>query len=158
MEFLIKLFHYNRWANNRILKILQELPDPPAKALELFVHISSGMDIWLDRLEGKVVKAADSFPNLSLPECRNLEERVYQRMENFLKKVTVHQLKSTIRYKNLKGVEYENGLEDILYHLINHSTYHRGQINKELRQQGKNPAAVDYILYVREGQGITRTG
>jgi uncharacterized damage-inducible protein DinB len=56
-----------------------------------------------------------------------------------------------VYYKNLRGDGYENKLEDILAHLINHGTHHRAQIGQELKLAGvENLPVTDYIFYIRE--------
>ena len=55
-----------------------------------------------------------------------------------------------IAYKNSKGDSYENLLEDILAHLINHGTHHRAQIGQQLKLAGlENLPNTDYIFYIR---------
>lgn len=54
-----------------------------------------------------------------------------------------------IRYRNSNGEQFDNSIADILTHVINHSSYHRGQIFKMLRQKGEEPINTDYITYAR---------
>jgi uncharacterized damage-inducible protein DinB len=49
----------------------------------------------------------------------------------------------------MAGDSYQNKIEDILIHVGNHGTYHRGQIAMLLREKGYNPVSTDYILYDR---------
>ncbi|HWB63211.1 MAG TPA: DinB family protein, partial [Chitinophagales bacterium] len=60
-------------------------------------------------------------------------------------------LESAITYKNTKGIEFNNKVEDILYHVVNHASFHRGQLVTMLRQLGfdKFPPQ-DLIAYIRE--------
>ncbi len=53
-------------------------------------------------------------------------------------------------YKNLKGSLFETLLSDILAHMVNHGSYHRGQIASLIKKSGGEPAGTDYIGYVRE--------
>ena len=54
-----------------------------------------------------------------------------------------------IAYENSEGKQFINTFKDILFHVINHSTYHRGQIALEFRNNTIEPLASDYILYKR---------
>lgn len=56
---------------------------------------------------------------------------------------------TSISYTNSTGKTYQNSLEDILLHVVNHGTYHRGQIASALRKAGIDPLPSDYILFGR---------
>ena len=82
-----------------------------------------------------------------LENSRKVEEFVASKDRKFLDEV--------ITYKNTKGFEYSNAVEDILFHLVNHATFHRGQVITMLRELGfdKFPPQ-DLIAYLREQQVI----
>lgn len=48
-----------------------------------------------------------------------------------------------------EGVKYESTVLDILTHVVNHSTYHRGQIASLIAATGTKPAVTDYIALTR---------
>ncbi|MDO1499494.1 DinB family protein [Winogradskyella maritima] len=52
-------------------------------------------------------------------------------------------------YESSEGRLFANTVQDILFHIINHSAHHRGQIMMDLRQNGLEPLALDYIFYKR---------
>ncbi|TNF76236.1 MAG: damage-inducible protein DinB, partial [Bacteroidetes bacterium] len=54
-----------------------------------------------------------------------------------------------IIYENTEGRSFSNTLQDILFHIVNHSTHHRGQITMDFRKNGMDPPLLDYILYKR---------
>lgn len=58
-------------------------------------------------------------------------------------------LTDVVKYSNTKGQEFSNSLYDILLHLFNHGTYHRGQIATDMRRNGLEPLNTDYITMVR---------
>jgi uncharacterized damage-inducible protein DinB len=53
-----------------------------------------------------------------------------------------------IEYKNLKGDAFAKPVWEILLHVVNHGTYHRGQIAAMLRQLGHVPPSTDFIYFV----------
>jgi uncharacterized damage-inducible protein DinB len=72
--------------------------------------------------------------------------------ENWLSYLNEHRMETfeeMIFYKNSTGKKYENTIREIITHVINHSTYHRGQIAMELRRLGIDPPPTDYIFYRR---------
>src|SRR5690606_21461687 len=54
-----------------------------------------------------------------------------------------------LQYVNTKGIAFTNTVRDILFHIINHSTHHRAQVARALRQDGIAPPPSDYIFYKR---------
>jgi len=55
-----------------------------------------------------------------------------------------------IKYRNTAGTPFEGPLWPMLQHVVNHSSYHRGQIATLLRQLGAKPMATDLIVFHRE--------
>jgi len=70
----------------------------------------------------------------------------YDRTLKILEKIEPEKM---IVYSNSKGETFTNLVKDIIFHIINHSTYHRGQIAMEFRQSGLEPLNTDYIFYKR---------
>ncbi len=67
-----------------------------------------------------------------------------------LKIIANNNLDNIIEYTNSKGIKFSNKIKDVLFHVINHSTYHRGQIATELKNCGIEPINTDYIFYKRK--------
>ncbi|MBI3234809.1 MAG: hypothetical protein HYZ42_12370, partial [Bacteroidetes bacterium] len=56
-----------------------------------------------------------------------------------------------LHYKNLKGLEFSNTNFQVLQHMVNHSTMHRGQVITQMRQLGvQSILSTDLIAYYRE--------
>ena len=73
-------------------------------------------------------------------------------LENFehsLELVQNKDFSEKIAYTNSSGQNYANTVQEILFHIINHSTYHRGQIMSLLKNNGVEPITTDYIFYKR---------
>jgi uncharacterized damage-inducible protein DinB len=73
--------------------------------------------------------------------------------QNYIKSlqlVEVLDMEAWITYKNSSGAKLSDKTKDILFHIINHSTYHRAQIALLLREQGIDPINTDYIFYKRQ--------
>jgi uncharacterized damage-inducible protein DinB len=60
-------------------------------------------------------------------------------------------LTKTVSYKNSKGEPWTSTVEDVVTHVLFHSTYHRGQIASFMRASGDTPAYTDFIHAVRQG-------
>ena len=68
---------------------------------------------------------------------------------NYLNEHKFETFEEMIFYKNTKGRKYESTIREIITQVINHSTYHRGQMAMLLSNSGMQPPATDYIAYRR---------
>ena len=82
----------------------------------------------------------------SLEECAVIDNENYQET---LKILDERGLEEVIIYKNSKGTEFDNTIQQILFHIANHFSHHKGQIISDIRQGGIDPIVTDYIFYKR---------
>lgn len=73
----------------------------------------------------------------------------HERWKAFLEKLEDGDFAKIINYQTTSSVAFQTKLNDILTHLINHGTYHRGQIVQLLKNERETLPATDYILWVR---------
>ncbi|MCI0331237.1 MAG: DinB family protein [candidate division Zixibacteria bacterium] len=157
LERIRALYDFNRWANGRVLEAAEKLSREQfskdlgssfSSVQDTLVHIMGAEWIWLERWKGVSPKAllpAAEFPTVS--SIRNRWKEIEREQKDFVNDVTEESLKTVISYTNLKGVPYKYPLWQILQHLVNHSTYHRGQVTTMLRQLGAKPLATDFLVY-----------
>jgi len=149
-DFFLKQLAYSHAMNFVQLKKLQELEQPPHEAVELLGHIAKAELLWLERLYGVEKIKKSFFDKWSLAETENKLEESHKGWQAFMNEYDEEGLNKVFAYHNLKGEAFENSLYDIVFHVINHSTHHRAQISKILRQHDVVPPVMDYINYVRE--------
>jgi uncharacterized damage-inducible protein DinB len=144
--FFKELFEYTFTFNNKVVSALLENDTAPAKAILLINHTINSQEIWNARIE-----------NISISRdvwgIRPLEELKLQNEVNYQKVVTIIDecdFEEKVTYTNTKGQTFENSIRDILFHAVNHSTYHRGQIATDFKVNGMAPLVTDYIFYKRE--------
>lgn len=145
--FFKELFVYNHHHNQKLWTVIHDHPDKTSeKSVELFNHILNAHHIWNNRIEPQQIAFGvwDIHP---IQDCRNIDKANYEHTLLLLDKVDLHK---KIMYTNTKGQTFDNLIQDILFHIINHSTYHRGQIATEFRQNGLDPVNTDYIFYKRQ--------
>ena len=108
-------------------------------------------NIWLRRLKGESLTTWPHEPNQDSKEGQL--NGLVQSAQNILDLVTSKEdafLNSLYAYTNMKGEPFRDSVEDTLFHVVNHSTYHRGQIITMLREAGvTNVAGTDLIHYLR---------
>jgi len=148
-EHFIKLFEYDKWATGRVLGAMKQLQTQDEKCLEWMGHILTAQLVWYSRVEN-IGKTYNLWGGRTLEECLSMYEEISKLWEEFIYKLMEKNLSNTISYKNFKGDSFENTVEDILTHVINHSTYHRGQIIAQLKGQLTSLPGTDYIVFIRE--------
>ena len=158
--YYARLFAYNDWANRRTFQSVQPVSaDELARDLgssfpsihDTLVHILGAEWIWLQRWNGvspKSLPGSDEITDLKAVRHRltEVEEQRYR----FLQGLSDDDLGKRIRYLNTKGEEWEYPLWEMLSHVVNHSTYHRGQIATMLRQLGHVPISTDMLYFTDE--------
>jgi uncharacterized damage-inducible protein DinB len=54
-----------------------------------------------------------------------------------------------VRVTPTSGGEYVHSYRQMFRHVVNHSSYHRGQVVTMMRQAGVKPPSTDLILFYR---------
>ena len=80
----------------------------------------------------------------------NLKKINEVNFQNSIRIIDSFNLEERISYFNSKGEEFINTIRDMLFHVVNHSTYHRGQIATDSKLHGLAPLVTDYIFYKRD--------
>lgn len=149
-EFFLKQLAYNDAMNLTMIGKLKEIDHPPHEAVELLGHIVKAELLWLERLYGTEKIKKVFFEPWPLSEIESHQIDSHKGWISVLNEYGEDGLNTIFPYKNLKGDHFGNSLYDILFHVINHSTHHRAQISRILRQHDIAPPVMDYINYVRE--------
>jgi uncharacterized damage-inducible protein DinB len=74
----------------------------------------------------------------------------------YVQRLDEEDLERTVHYRNSAGAEFDTKISDILLHVALHGSYHRGKVAAALRHAGAQPAATDYIGFVRGVPAATR--
>lgn len=153
VSYFVRLFEYAAWANERACEAIAQLSDDASQrhqALKLLGHILNAGKMWrTNRLEKLDVPALTTWPAYSLDECRDNNQRELDAHKKYLGTLQDSDLANMINYTNMAGDPFSSSIEDILMHMVNHETHHRGQIMQLVRQAGGAPASTDYIAYTR---------
>ena len=92
------------------------------------------------------------FPRLDLVAAK--WSQIEKEQAAFVKGVTDESLKEVITYVNTRGETWRYPLTHMMQHLVNHSSYHRGQVSLMLRQLGAEPAPTDLLVFFDAGGQI----
>jgi uncharacterized damage-inducible protein DinB len=165
----LRMFEYDSWANRECIRAINSVTEPASSDLvRKMAHILSAEKLWLDRILGQA-QTLPVWPTSMLHDCSALSEKNAEAGRAFLKQLSSADqvsagpiagssandrpgaLKQNVKYRNSKGQPFSSRIEDILSHVLFHSTYHRGQIASQMRAAGFTPAYTDFIHAVREG-------
>lgn len=152
------LYAYNSWANHRALdacapltaaqftqKIISSFPS----LRDTLAHIMLAEWVWLERWQGR----SPAFPPSDFPDFASIRSRweaIEGDLHAFIQPLSAADLERVVEYKNTKGHAFSNPMWQMLQHVVNHGTYHRGQITTMLRQLGATPLTTDLIAFYRE--------
>lgn len=160
MRELRRLYAFNRWANLRFLDAVERLSDEelgrdmkssfPNVAATL-VHLLGAEWVWLERWLGRSpVGFPDASKLNSVAEVRVRWDALWAEQRAFLDGLSDDDARRPVTYVNLAGNEFTQPLGDLLRHVVNHATYHRGQLTTLLRQLGHDAPSTDLVLYYRD--------
>jgi uncharacterized damage-inducible protein DinB len=150
---------YSTWASNKLLNAALELSEEQQRRdfgvshqtlLGTLEHIFFADRIWCARaVDPNVIRGA--FAEFSPGETLATEwPKVQQRWERWAAALTHQNLVRTVDYKDVKGNAHRTPVWQIVLHVVNHATLHRGQAMSLLRQLGVAPPPTDLIFYYRE--------
>ena len=134
MNTIIKMFQHLDWANLRILEALKAIGDRNHQTKRLFSHLLLAEEVWFNRLEGLDSNPQAIWTELTIEECSNLVMKNQQSFSGLLSGLSETTMEDVIVYKNSTGQEFSTSVGDILTHVALHGQYHRGQINRLLRE------------------------
>ena len=154
---LCSLLAYSRWATARTLAAVRPLPEadyvrelgggwPSVRAT--LVHLAGATNAWALRFAGRDATRLPSqaeLPRFSDAEALLLgaEEELGARLPSF----TPALLASPFRWRNLQNEERAAPLWTVVRHVVNHGTYHRGQLSSMVRRRGGTPLPTDLVLW-----------
>lgn len=146
-EYFLRLYTYNQWANRRVIKCLKTQQVTDEKILTLMSHTLSALHIWLARIQDRSTAPYPLWKQYELNDLELMAEEIAGRWLAFVNEN--ESFNRSLTYTNYVGDPYVNNVENIMIHLVNHSTYHRAQIAILLRQKGFEPVNTDFITYDR---------
>lgn len=150
------LMAYESWATEQAIASIESVPESGRgsaafdRALRLIPHVQLARAVWLYRVKGAPYEnPTDWFPRMDPSDMRTLSAQVDDRWRGFLAPLTEPDLDRECTYTSSEGVGYASLLADVLSHVFNHSTYHRGQVARLVAECGGQRAATDRIILTR---------
>lgn len=163
-EELRTLFEYDTWANERICngcavltpeQFTRDLKSSFPSVRDTLAHIMGAQWVWLERIRGRTpagLPPAGAYPDLASLRARWSEIR--EDLGAYVNGFSESDLAQPFEYRNFRGDPFKDSPGPIIQHLVNHGTYHRGQVAAMLRQLDVKPPNTDLIAFhrIRTGQ------
>jgi uncharacterized damage-inducible protein DinB len=141
------LLGYEYWANEILAGAIKENNLISGKPIALFSHIINAEVIILRRIQK--AKYSDPFEVRSLEENNKLSKSIYSEWNTFINSLQESEFNNISEYTNIKGEHIVAKTWEMFLHMINHSTYHRGQIASSIRNMDITPPATDFMSFAQ---------
>ena len=161
MKELLKQYAvYNVWASQRIIdlmltlsedKHLQEVPSSFKSLLKTVLHMLDAESIWWQRmkLQERIVVPSEGFTGNMQDACSGLLQQSKQ-WEEWVSNASELSVDHVFQYQNAKREFFKMPIYQMLHHVFNHGTYHRGQLINMLRQLGiEKIPQTDFAFWTR---------
>lgn len=160
----LRLYEYHVWANEKVFERLLEVPEGVSEQevqsvfptiTQTLAHIFLTDFVWLLAMKGetyeevgpKVGALSQEVKGKNVQELRKLFADSAQQFRDFFGQISMEDTKA---YTHPALGTVHARYADIVQHVVNHGTYHRGNISAMLRQLGHAGASSDYIFYMFE--------
>lgn len=156
-EQYIQLYEYHIWANERVLNHLKSLPEEIftkrvdlgfTSIAEILTHLVTADELWFSRIRevGPPSSAIHQFKDID--ETARYLNPLQTQIRDCLD--TVVDDGKIVAYSNKAGQKCQYSISDIIQHMANHGTYHRGNITTILRFLGYTGVLTDYIAFIQK--------
>ncbi len=122
---------------------------------DTLAHICGAEWVWYQRFQGISPSGLPDLSSLRTAEAlsEHWSEQESKVLE-FVAQITQADLDRVMEFKTLNFGTYRSSLSHCLQHLVNHGTYHRGQVTTLLRQLGAKPILTDLMHFYRERSAV----
>jgi len=150
---------YTAWASRRIVAAAAKLsPEEQTRnfqtadksVLGTLVHIYAADRVWLSRLTGATPAAFVTEADYQFPVLENDWPALLDRWQAWARSLTDEGTQVVLAYQDTKGNPYRQPIWQLILHVVNHGTHHRGQVSGFLRALGHTPPPLDLVAYFRE--------
>lgn len=150
---------YTAWASKRLVdavaglskeELTRDFQTADHSILGTLVHVYAADRIWLARVTNAAARPFTTEADFHLPVLTTDWPALHERWRAFGQTLTDASTGAQVSYKDTKGNPYTQPLWQILLHVVNHGTHHRGQVSGFLRALGYTPPPLDLSAYYRQ--------
>lgn len=150
------LYEYTAWANERMFDVIvalspgqqtQQVGGSFGSIRETVAHTVAADWVWLSRWIGESPRGWPTWSQASVAEIREEWRRLHTQRLEFINGLRDEDLTVEIEFARLNGEVDRARLGFLMQHVVNHATYHRGQLATQIRQVGGVPPSTDLLRY-----------
>lgn len=162
-ELLKQYASYNRWASQKIIDLILTLPEEkqiaevPSSFPSLYktlLHMWDAESAWWQRLKmnERVIVPSENF-NGTMKDITNGLMQQSALWEDWVSNASELSIEHVCQYQNTKREVFKMPVYQMVHHVFNHGTYHRGQLINMLRQIGVDKLPqTDFSLWTRKNK------
>jgi uncharacterized damage-inducible protein DinB len=152
---------YTAWASRRIVEAAAQLSDDELTrdfgtadrgVLGTLSHVFAADRVWLARLEGASGALSPAGAAFPLATLQRDWPALHDRMRDWAQRLTDEAAQAPFSYSDSRGNRWTQPLWQVVFHIVNHGSHHRGQVSGFLRTMGHTPPSLDLVGYYREIQ------
>lgn len=150
---------YTAWASKRLVDAASQLSpeelnhdfkSADRSVLGTLVHVFAADRIWLARLQNAPQPQFVTEADGSLAVLQNDWPKLYDRWKQLVAGITDEKAPAVVSYTDMKGNRWNQPLWQLVLHVVNHGTHHRGQVSGFIRALGHTPPPIDFVFYCHE--------
>jgi uncharacterized damage-inducible protein DinB len=155
-----RLLEYTVWANHRALRgaalltvdqFKKDLKSSHGGVRGTLTHMMSAEAVWLDRWKGLAgTRMLDEGEFKDVVALRDRWSALEEHRAAWFRSLRKEAVTQALTYTNMEGKTFEQPLWQLVQHVVNHSTYHRGQVTTLLRILGSRGVTTDLVTFDRE--------
>jgi len=154
-ETLRTHLRYTEWATNRLLEaagkispneLERDFGTADKSVLGTLTHIFAADRVWLARIEGNPPEVPSGY---DLGRLASEWNDLFAHWHRWAAGLAAESAEQSVSYRDLKGNPWISPIWQIVLHVVNHGTHHRGQVAGFLRSMGQAPPPLDLIAYYR---------
>ncbi|MCX7604315.1 MAG: DinB family protein [Bryobacteraceae bacterium] len=146
------------WATARVLdaaaqltadELARDFATAHRSVIGTLAHIFFADRVWLRRIRGEAPGAGPEQGLPGLPVLRESWAAVHREWQEWASALGPADASAVLSYTDLRGTAWQTPLWQVVLHVVNHGTHHRGQVTGFLRAMGRTPPPLDLIAYCR---------
>ncbi len=157
IDDFVRRSQFMQWGDERIMAAAKQVVDAEyyrdrgisfGSLHKLLVHMMGAQWIWLERWKGNSppkLLGAEDYPTRD--GIDKYWPGLHRDFITFIQAQWEPDIHRPIQYKNSRGQEFIMRLSELIYHALDHGTYHRGQANTLIKLAGGTPVSVNYFEY-----------
>src|SRR5262245_16358287 len=149
---------YTAWASRRLVEaasrlspeeLTRDFQTADRSILDTLVHTFAADRIWFYRLAGGENPGFIADSDRPTGGLQNDWPALHDRWKNWARGLTDARISAPVSYRDMAGNPWEQPLWQLILHVVNHGTHHRGQVSGFLRALGYPPPQLDLVRYYR---------